>query len=234
MAIVAGVDGCPGGWLCLWGDPDRGDLAARILDRPEDLLDLAPSPEAVGVDIPIGLPERGTRACDREARRMLGRPRASSVFSAPIRPMLAAESHREACRIGEDRDGRRLSRQAWNILPKVREMDAFLAADPSRAEWVHEVHPEASFAVWNGGVPMTRNKKTAEGAAERGALAEKWLGGPWRNIASRFPATGYAPDDLLDALAVLRTARRIATGEALCLPREPERDARDLPMAIRA
>ncbi|KPV41888.1 hypothetical protein AN478_00370 [Thiohalorhabdus denitrificans] len=234
MAIVAGVDGCPGGWLCLWGDPERGALSAGILERLEDLLGLEPRPVAVGVDVPIGLPERGVRACDREARRLLGRPRASSVFPAPLRPMLAADSYREACRIGEGKDGRRLSRQAWNILPKVREMDAFLAADPSRAEWVHEVHPETSFAVWNGGVPMAHNKKTAAGAAERNLLAEGWLGTAWPYARSGLPASGYARDDLLDAVAALWSARRIAVGEALRRPPEPERDARGLAMEIRA
>jgi hypothetical protein len=53
--------------------------------------------DIVAVDIPIGLNEEyeaGGRFCDREARKCL-RGRASSVFPAPVRPVLAASSSRE-------------------------------------------------------------------------------------------------------------------------------------------
>ncbi|HKJ89435.1 MAG TPA: DUF429 domain-containing protein [Gammaproteobacteria bacterium] len=231
MTVVAGVDGCRGGWLCLWGDPGGRELRGRVLVRIEELLELDPRPEEVGVDIPIGLPASGARACDREARRLLGRSRGSSVFPAPIRPLLEAGSYEEACAIGERVHGRKLSRQAWNILPRVREVDEFLLDVSDRATWIREVHPEVSFALWNRRSPMTHNKKTPAGRAEREALAQKVFGTGWR---AALPASGYAPDDALDALAVLWSARRIAAGTALRLPDEPERDPRGLPMGILA
>jgi predicted RNase H-like nuclease len=69
-------------------------------------------PEVVAVDVPIGLPERGSRDCDVEARRLLG-VRSSSVFPAPIRAMLAAGSQAEASRIGHGAEGKRVSIQLW-------------------------------------------------------------------------------------------------------------------------
>ncbi|MFA9462474.1 DUF429 domain-containing protein [Thiohalorhabdus methylotrophus] len=234
MTVVAGLDGCRGGWLCLWGDPENGRLAARILHELEELTFLEPRPRVVGADIPIGLPERGVRTCDRAARRLLGRPRSSSVFPPPIRPMLEASSHAEACRIGDRIHGSRLSRQAWNILPKIREMDAFLVAGSDRPGWVREVHPEVSFAVWNGGAPMTHNKRSVAGGRERAALVEGYLGGRLDRARADLPPDGFAGDDLLDAVAVLWTARRIAAGRAVRLPEDPERDAGGLPMEILA
>lgn len=51
--------------------------AAAVLDYTRDCA-------AVGVDIPIGLPELGPRSCDLEACRRLDRA-ASSVFLTPVR-----------------------------------------------------------------------------------------------------------------------------------------------------
>jgi predicted RNase H-like nuclease len=76
--------------------------------------------------MPIGLPERGPRACDLEARRLLGPGRASSVFPAPIRPVLVATSYDDACQIRLQVEGKKLSRQAWVIVPKIREVDDML------------------------------------------------------------------------------------------------------------
>jgi predicted RNase H-like nuclease len=77
---------------------------------------------AAVLDIPIGLPLRGSRACDLEARRLLGWPRLTSVFPAPLRPMLTATSYQEAQHIRREIDGKGCSRQAYGIQSKVREV----------------------------------------------------------------------------------------------------------------
>ena len=58
-------------------------------------LDDLPETDMVVIDIPIGLPESGRRACDLEARAMLG-PRRSSVFTGVRRPLLALDSYEAA------------------------------------------------------------------------------------------------------------------------------------------
>jgi len=186
MAVVAGIDGCRGGWLCLTKDLATGMVEARILTLIDELLDLDPRPAVAMIDIPIGMPEAGPRACDREARARLGGPRRSSVFPAPIRPMLAAATYEVACRIGAAADGRKLSRQAWGIVPKIREVDGFVRAVPGRLGWLREVHPEVSFCVWNGGRAMAHGKKSAAGRAER----EKLLGRRWLAVDKAINATG--------------------------------------------
>ncbi len=232
LTVVAGLDGCPGGWLCVWGDPGKGALAATVLPSLEGLGAIAPSPERVAVDIPIGLPEAGPRECDRRARTLLGRTRASSVFPVPLRAMLAADSYEAACALGENTDGRRLPRQSWHLLPRIREMDAFLRADPSRVHWIQEVHPEVSFRAWNDGVPMCHGKKSELGQLERAALIDAHWGAPWRE-AGQGPGSGQADcDDRLDALAVLWSAQRLVQNRAEWLPEEPPADAAGLPMAI--
>lgn len=230
MTIVAGVDGCPGAWLCLIHNLATGAIQARILSKIGELLTLEPAPDIVLIDIPIGLPGSGARSCDLLARRHLGKPRASSVFPAPIRPMLAAESYAEACAIGVRADGRRLSRQTWAILPKVREVDAFMCS--ASGITVREVHPELSFRAWNNGRPMSHNKKKAAGRAEREALVRASYDEAYAAAGAALPSSRYAKDDLLDAFAALWSAERLARAEACILPAEPPVDAEGLRMEM--
>lgn len=156
--------------------------------------------------MPIGLPDQPqTRTCDRDARRLLG-PRRSSVFPAPARAHLAAAAFGE---VGG------LSIQAWNLVPKVREVDE--AWEPR----VREVGPEVSFAAL-AGAPMAHPKRTAAGQAER--LAALGL-----DAAPRL--RGAKPDDVLDALACAWTAARIAAGTAQSYG-DGTIDARGRPMTL--
>jgi predicted RNase H-like nuclease len=195
------------------------------------LLALPERPAVLGVDLPIGLPERaerGGRACDRAARRLLGRPRASSVFSPPARAALSAERY-EAAQAANRRSsnaGTGLSIQSYHLIGKIRALDRQLT--PPRQARVREVHPEVSFAAMNGGAGVAASKKTEEGHARRRALlAEAGVAVP--EAAPR----GAARDDLLDACAACWTAARIARGEAQRLPEgPPPTDARGLRMEI--
>lgn len=200
MPVDAGVDGCRGGWVVA----TEGGL--HVVSRFAEIL--AAVDGIVAVDIPIGLPETGSRRdCDRACRAQLG-PRRSSVFPAPHRAALAAASFADA-------PG--LSIQAWHLVPKVREVDAVW--EPR----VREVSPELSFAVLTGR-PMTHTKRSAAGRDER-RLA---LG-----LAAVPRVRGAAPDDVLDALACLWSARRIAGGTAISVG-SGARDARGRPMVIAA
>ena len=153
-SVVAGIDGCRWGWLCLTRDMASGRVAAHILSRIDEVDALRPKPQIVAVDIPIGLLPSGSRACDVLARAALGAKRASSVFPAPGRALLGAASHAEACMLGRNLDGRAISIQAWNIVPKIREVDDFLRLKHAgkNADAFCETHPELSFMALNNGL----------------------------------------------------------------------------------
>src|SRR5437870_1628717 len=110
--IVAGADGCHDGWVWCKLDTESGQTSVELVDvaqviqhRPENLMYLA-------IDIPSGLMD-GKRACDLEARKLLGQPRGSSVFPAPCRGVLNASCHEEACSISFQLTGKRIPRQCW-------------------------------------------------------------------------------------------------------------------------
>jgi predicted RNase H-like nuclease len=223
--LVAGVDGCKGGWVVVLADafatrPLRIErvtaLRGVVAQARQGLLG------AVGIDMPIGLPDAGVRESDAQLRRFLG-PRHASVFSTPPRAVLAASTYPEALALARDIDGRGISKQAFNLLPKVRELDALI--DPSLNEVIVEVHPESSFAAM-AGAPLASRKKQATGRLERIALLEANLPG--------FDARALGPidDDVLDACAAAWSAARVARGEAMVLGDSVARDQRGLRMVV--
>jgi predicted RNase H-like nuclease len=183
--------------------------------------------------VPIGLPERGARDCDVEARRLLG-VRASSVFPAPIRPMLAARSQAEASRVRTKVEQKGVSIQTWAIVPKIAEVDGFLRANPARAAIVREVHPEVSFFFLNGERPMSWPKRKVDGRAERVSVLRRWCGEAITHALADRRRLGCHADDVVDAFVALWTAERISRGAAISIPAAPPRDAHGLRMEMMA
>lgn len=233
MINICGADGCRGGWFRIVRNLDTGAVSWNLCPTARDLVRGQPVPELIAVDIPIGLPESGPRLCDLEARRLLRRGRGSSVFPAPIRPLLHAASYEEACRIRLDIEGRGISRQTWGIVPRVREMDRLLRREPNLRRRVREVHPELSFRLMAGERPLGSGKKTPKGREERRRLLEPYFGRAVGEPLADRPGR-VAEDDILDAFAALWTAERIAKGIAETLPHSPPRDRLGLPMEITA
>ncbi len=189
------------------------------------------SPKTTGIccafaPIPIGLLD-GSRACDKAARKLLGQPRGTSVFAAPCRAALTGKNHAEASAINRDKTGRGLSQQAFGIGAKIKQVDD--AIKPDCQQWAFEVHPEVCFWALNGQRPMSHNKKTREGAAERIALLSTTFPDIQRHLVNRPPGVGK--DDLLDAAAAAWTALRLNSSNAVhaC---HPERDEKGLAVTI--
>jgi predicted RNase H-like nuclease len=236
--LCAGVDGCRGGWVAVVRETGR---RARIHThaRFSDLLahlDRHPGGWVVGVDIPIGLPERsdgGGRTCDRLARGLLGRGRAASVFSPPVRATLGTTDYRAALAASRALGGVGLSKQAFNILSKIAEVDAAVAGLADGR--VREVHPELCFFEMGGRRAVLEPKRTPEGKARRVALLEQsGFAGVLDLRIERLGEVELSPgdDDVLDAAAACWTAQRLARGEAVALPAAPGRDGAGREMAM--
>jgi predicted RNase H-like nuclease len=181
---------------------------------------------AVAIDIPIGLAPDGPRRADVEARQRLG-PRRSSVFPAPVRSVLTAATYEEACSVSRAASGKAISKQLYNILPKIREVDALVT--PERQRRLFEMSPELSLAVL-AGAPMAHPKTTPAGRAERiDALGRVFGHAEIERHLLRAPK-GAGRDDILDAFAGAWTARRHAAAQPLQLGGDV--DARGLRMEV--
>jgi predicted RNase H-like nuclease len=234
---LAGVDGCPAGWLVTFVRPDGGEVRLRIAATFAEIMQAPEAPAVIAIDIPVGLPERagaGGRAAENAVRPLLG-ARQSSVFSVPSRAAVYGGDYRHACRLALETSEppRMMSKQLFHITPKIREVDTALRADPATAARVYEVHPELAFWRLNGRRALSEPKKIKGKCYEpglalrRGLLAAAGISEP---APAKLPGAG--PDDVLDALACAAVARRIYARVAEPFPNPPPRDAFGLPMAI--
>jgi predicted RNase H-like nuclease len=231
MNTIGGADGCPGGWVCVERDTITGDIFSEVLPTTRQLLERGRSLAVLTVDIPIGLTDAEPRECDLQARHLLTSKRSSSVFPAPVRPVLEATSYLEACELSASACGKRLSKQAHAIMWRIREVDAMLRSEPELRARVREIHPEVCFYAW-AGHPMQHGKRTREGRAERLALVEEHFQGAFDHIRREIPNRQAAADDILDAFAALWTAERIVRGMATTVPAVPSEDRFGLRMEM--
>ncbi|MEE8628560.1 MULTISPECIES: DUF429 domain-containing protein [Methylobacterium] len=234
MPWVAGVDGCPGGWVAVFGPSDGHDLEkirARVLPSLEAICDAPEAPAIVAVDIPIGLPDRvgpGGRTAEVLVRALLG-PRRASVFPTSARSVVYAPDYTAAIALSRRPETQPFapSPPAQAIFPRIREADGLLRARTELQARVYEVHPELAFQGLNGGTPLPEPKRKPAGAALRRDLLAR------AGLPADLPVPkGAKPDDLLDALAALAVARAIAKGRGVPYPDPPERDAHGLTAAI--
>ncbi len=241
-AIVAGVDGCRAGWVCVLRQVEPPfDERAFLAKNIQEVSTHPAAPSVIAVDIPIGFPERvvgAGRQCDCEVRKVLGK-RASSVFAPPARAALREADYRLACAaaLAASDPARQISKQMFHLFPKIREVDGIMT--PELQNRVYECHPEAAFWAMNGGAPLPepkklRNRMHAAGLDQRRALlaAQGFSEAFLRETAFRGSEAG--PDDFLDACACAWTAARIYRGEAVRFPRKPPLDAHGLRMEILA
>lgn len=239
-AWIAGVDGCPAGWVAAFLALDGSEAPrVQVVRSFRDVLDAPERPTVVAVDMPIGLPDRtdgAGRAPEQAVRPLLG-PRRSSVFSIPGRAAVYAADHAEACRLARlsSDPPRAVSIQGFHLFPKIREIDGLLRESPDRTAIVHEVHPEVAFWTLNGERSLPEPKKSGgrphgPGLALRRALLAR--AGLPAALVDASPPRGAAVDDLLDALAGLAVARGIAQGRGRPFPDPPGRDAHGFPVAI--
>lgn len=228
-----GVDGAGSGWIAVWWG--GGGLVHALYPDAQRLFHTHRTARVIAVDIPIGLCEQGGRPADREARSFVGGKRASSVFSTPVRGILDAGSQPEASRRHREIDGRGFGAQSFAILPKIRQWDQLLQGDVDARQRVREIHPEVSFAALNGGAGrgLVDGKRTFAGAEVRVSLLAGIFGrDAVMELVRAVPARQAAADDVLDALAALWSAERIAGGRARSLPAQVEPDTTGLPAAI--
>ena len=160
---IAGVDSGPRGWVvCVLSGTGRARRADwSVVPGAAAVLAATAGCDAVGVDIPLALPSGGVRReAEVVAAARLG-PARSSLFPTPPAAVLDAVSYVDACAAAQAVTGKKISLQAWHIVPKIRD---FRAVELPGS--VVESHPELSFRTMTSGVDFA-SKKTARGARQR-------------------------------------------------------------------
>ena len=239
-SAIAGVDGCRGGWLAVSRLSPQADPQVTVFAEFADIVAALPGDTMIAVDMPIGLPDRiarGGRGPERLVRPLLGQ-RQSSVFSIPARAAVYATDYSEACRLALETSDppRKVSKQAFFLFEKIRQIDRLLIDDVLLRRRLIEVHPELAFWRLNGGAAMQLPKKVKSrvsppGMAERAELLER-CGLSHGFLQQKLPG-GAGRDDLIDAAAVMLIAERHIKGLTKAFPDPPPQDAFGIEVAIR-
>ncbi len=221
--VIGGADGCRTGWVICRRDA-RGVLDIRVV---KTLAEACEGLSVLAVDMPIGFVDtpRPGRECEGQARKLLP-GKASSVFPTPCRPALACTTHANA-NAASRKLGMGLNQQTFHLFTKMREVDELLRTQPRLKRIVYEAHPELAFARMNGDKPVLSKKRKPEGYAERCRLLARH---GFECTVDRL--SGAARDDILDAIAVCRTALLIGERKATRLGPARARDRYGLPMNI--
>ena len=244
MANFVGADWASNGWVAAELD-DEGGLSVGFYPTIWNLwYDCGDEAAQILVDIPIGLAEDERRECDREARTFL-EDRRSSVFWTPIRDAVYEDNIEDAKAVQTDAMEHSISNQAWAIVPRIREVDTFLREGDGARDVVRESHPEVCFRQLNGD-EFVETKTSDDGLEDRRNVLETETpvtAEDCDRAIGILAAPSYArfatADDVLDAIVLAVTAKRVADGDYALFPeqsasaeRHPPADETGLPMEI--
>jgi predicted RNase H-like nuclease len=229
MTLVAGVDGCKAGWVVVFANANTKKITDfKCVKTLADLFHYSPQLNIIAIDVPIGLlsaAKRGGRDCDILARKMLGFPRSSSVFSPPVRSALEHLGNYSGANYANRNSSIEeigISKQCFGIFSKIIEVDTLI--NPSLQNVIKEVHPEVCFWKMGGETAPSFSKRMSKGRDERlNLLCDIGFDGI-SDVFSDYPRSEVQLDDIIDAAAACWTATRIYKGDAVRFPAKPERD----------
>lgn len=220
--MVAGLTPYKGKWLVASAKMAGSTFAPeppKIYDSFSEVLSERPAFAAIVINAPVGYldtPNAGLRSCDVQARIILGR-RGSAIHNAPSRAVLDGT-------IPEWEGG--LDAVTMTMLPRYREVA--LEMSPYRQRVIYEGNPELSFYQLHRDTPLQRSKKIEEGREERRVIVEEKIRGSERYLDGG--ADDIFEKHLLDAFALVWSARRVHGHAAKRVPKEPEWDSEGLRM----
>lgn len=185
-------------------------LQLTVVESLHGFLQNCGSQSTIFVDIPIGLGSADVpRYLDQVARHYLPASLRSSVFETPCRPAVYAADYTESRQINKDFTGKSVSVQAWNICPRIKEVDTILRNSVSMRTAFYEAHPEICFQQLKG-TPLLYKKKTREGHSERMEILSNSIEDINEIIESFLKLhkrSEVQPDDALDACCLLVSAQ---------------------------
>jgi len=221
-SVVAGVTPVGSKWLVASAKIAGSTFAPespKVYDTFLDVMSERPSFVNIVANVPIGYcdkPEDGPRICDHEARALLRR-RGTSVHNAPSRAVLNGDVPIE--------EGK-LDAITLTLLPRYLEVSREMS--PYRQRVVYEGHPELSFYQLHKDTPLTTSKRIQAGRDERRGVLMDRIRGSERHLDPT--VLGVPEKHLLDAFALLWTARRVYGHAAKRMPVEPVWDSEGLRM----
>lgn len=221
MSLIIGIDGCKSGWFSVWENQDKS-IHSAVFSNLNELKNFFKNESQLilGIDMPVVLSEVIPRQADQLARKLLSK-KASSVFTAPTPEMLNQPNYEKASLVSKRLFGKSMSLQSWYLFPKIKDVQTMIHHEDMQ---IYEIHPELSFRAMNNEQVILESKKTQEGFALRNALLSMHFKNfIFEDVRNQHARKDVMDNDILDALAVLWSAKRIQSNQASYLPQAPEK-----------
>lgn len=229
-----GVDGFSGGWCCC--SSFDNSLYLSIAKDVKSFFKHFPKINYVFIDMPIGLSDYGfKRSVDAKLRDMLPSNRKSSVFNAPSRPSIYAESYHHAKQAELKLQGKSISIQSWNISKKIKELDQYIYENPHVISKLRESHPEYCFYKLNKDNPLQYSKKLSIGIEERLSILQNFVVNvedSFKNFYDKNKHKGLKKDDIIDSIVLYVCADKWKINGSKSLTQSPPKDPRGIPCEI--
>ena len=229
-----GIDGCKAGWVSIY-KTNLSKWEIEIFTTIEEFWNIYSDAELVLIDIPIGLIDGGPapRSAEVAARKYLSGKHSSSIFPTPCRAALLKSTYEEANQVNREKTGKGLSKQTWNIMEKIRELDILLQEDKNARNVFYEAGPELCFMTL-ADKSFNHYKKTEDGLKNRLNLILDYCNCDssfYESALKRFTRKIVAKDDILDAW-VLAISASFGKKNLRFLPENYKYDSTGLPMRI--
>ena len=222
MSSVIGIDGCKAGWI-IAKTLENESISFQIIKNLNDVYLEGINVSHIGIDIPLQLSHTGKRFAEIEARSLL-KNRACTIFTPPTLNALRAKNYMDACEVNFNECGKRISKQSWNLFPKIKEAQEFLENKSINKLRVFEVHPELSFMAMNDMILVQASKKTDIGREIRIKLIQKFFPKfSFESVRNEYKKNQALDDDILDSVSVLWSTQRIVDNIANFVPKDPKR-----------
>ncbi|MDB4041972.1 DUF429 domain-containing protein [Methylophilaceae bacterium] len=222
MSSVIGIDGCKAGWI-IAKTLENESISFQIIKNLNDVYLEGINVSHIGIDIPLQLSHTGKRFAEIEARSLL-KNRACTIFTPPTLNALRAKNYMDACEVNFNECGKRISKQSWNLFPKIKEAQEFLDNKSINKLRVFEVHPELSFMAMNDMILVQASKKTDIGREIRIKLIQKFFPKfSFESVRNEYKKNQALDDDILDSVSVLWSTQRIVDNIANFVPKDPKR-----------
>lgn len=226
-----GVDGCKGGWIA--AILHHGRLEIGKYHSIEDIVLDHPDFSEFLIDMVIGLPSAiGQIRPDQEARKII-HERSSTIFPAPCRQAVYAQTTQAAYDENFKIMGKRFTPLSLGIFPKIKELDMFLQNNPEYKNRIQESHPEVCFNRLNDNQTVLTKKNEIDGIEERCAILSNYV------EALEIPKLSFAAkqyksnvDDIVDAICLAVTAGFVSQDMYDKLPATPMSDNTGLLMQM--
>jgi predicted RNase H-like nuclease len=228
--MFIGIDSAPGGWVAAFLQKSR--FTSVVFYQTLLSIPHLRQAKAIFIDMPIGLPafHQYPRRCDREAKAFLGK-RHSSIFYAPPRNLIGYRDYHAANALMKQKCQQGMSRQSFNIIPKIIELDHFIRGGKNRQLPIYEAHPEVCLTqLWSAQQSGIQSKHTSMGISQRKTLIMNYAQNAVEFWPAAEPKETQKIDDMLDAMLLAIAA---ATASYNCFGGVPnDFDEENLPMRI--